>query len=61
MKKSIEGILSLLTIKEISLLTTIVDETIATEVSKKKEKVFTAADLWSIQKSVKNRSTRKYF
>lgn len=61
MKKSIEGILSLLSKKEISMLTTVVEETIAIEAIKKQEKVFTAADLWSIHKGIKNRSIRKYF
>lgn len=61
MKKSIEGILSQLTKKEINLLTTVVEETIAIETIKKQGKIFTAADLWSIQKGVKNRSMRKYF
>lgn len=61
MKKSTQGFINQLSKKDIVLLTTLVNETIAFGVVEKQEKVFTAADMWNIHKMVKTRSMRRYF
>lgn len=60
MKKLSNVLFSQLTRKELNVLTTVIDETIATEFSFKENKVFTPADMWNIHRNLKSRITRRY-
>lgn len=59
MKTSI-NIFNRLTANEMSLLTTEVKETVATQSSNNSSKSFSAAELWNIQRMKKSVSIRRY-
>ena len=60
MKKSSVSLLSQISAAHLENLTNIVEETLATELNSSKAKVFTAADLWSIQRQSRRFIQRRY-
>lgn len=59
MKKHLNSLLSQLRTEQLEILTTIVNETLATGLDLPKSKIFTAADLWNIQRQGKQRVQRR--
>ncbi|HKO79065.1 MAG TPA: hypothetical protein VJU78_01660 [Chitinophagaceae bacterium] len=55
MKKQSTSLLTQISTEEVKNLTSIVKETIATDLTNPKRKIFTASDLWNIQRQRKNR------
>ncbi len=51
MKKQNQGYLTQVTKMELLKLTTVTEETIATEIKQEEKKVFSSADLWNIQRN----------
>ena len=62
MKQSISILLEKLNSKQVQKLTVITDETLAYNLVKLQptKKIFTAAELWNIQKNVKTRTQRRF-
>ena len=60
MKKTLNKLFSSLSNQQLNNLTKVVDETIATDFNLSNSKVFTAADLWNIQRQGKSRIQRRY-
>jgi len=62
MKHSLSILLEKLTSKQVQKLTVITDETLAYNLVKLRptKKIFTAAELWNIQKNVKTRTQRRF-
>ena len=62
MKQSLSILLEKLTSKQVQKLTVITDETLAYNLVKLQptKKIFTAAELWNIQKNVKTRTQRRF-
>ncbi|MBL0356570.1 MAG: hypothetical protein IPP72_06580 [Chitinophagaceae bacterium] len=60
MKKSVKNIFSRISQTEIDNFTREVKETIAFEITTAREKVFTTADLWSIQRQGRTRISRRF-
>ena len=59
MKKHLAGLLTELRTGQLEKLTTIVAETLATGFNVPKSKIFTAADLWNIQRQKKVRLKKR--
>ena len=60
MKKQSTSLFTQISTNQFEYLTTIVNETLATEFSNTKDKKFTAADLWNIQRQGKRRIQRRF-
>lgn len=60
MKKSSVSIFSQISAAHLESLTNVVEETIAAGLNKSKDKVFTAAELWSIQRQSRKFIQRRY-
>ena len=60
MKKQSNNLFATISTEMVKNLTTVVKETLATGFSQPKPKIFTAADLWSIQRQGKNRIQRRF-
>lgn len=60
MKKLVKNIFSTISQNEMKNLTEEVKETMAFEFAPAKEKVFTAADLWSIHRQTRTRISRRF-
>ncbi len=60
MKKQSNTFLTQLGTEQITSLTAMVNETLASEYKVAATKIFTAADLWNIQKQKKAFATRRY-
>jgi hypothetical protein len=60
MKKQSTSLFTQMSVNQFKHLTTIVTETVATEFNDIKEKKFTAAVLWNIQRQGKRRIQRRY-
>ena len=60
MKKQSNTLFTYLNIEQVENLTSIVKETLATNVSTKSNKTFSAADLWNIQRQKKGFVQRRY-
>lgn len=61
MKKQSIGLLTQISTKELRNLTSIVKETSATGFIHLKNKVFTASDLWNIQRQGKSKTQRRFY
>lgn len=61
MKKSLHSLVNELGKSEIENLTKVIHETIAFELVQSNNIIFTAADLWNIQRNLKSRNQRRYF
>ena len=59
MRKQLNGLLSELRTEQLEILTTIVKETLAVDCRMPKVNVFTAAQLWNIQRQGKSRIQRR--
>lgn len=60
MKKSLNNSANL-SAAQLEELTTLTQETLAYNVTTPKYPIFTSADLWNIQKSLRSRNQRRYF
>lgn len=60
MKRELTSLLSELRTEQLEILTTLVEETLATEYQLPKSKIFTAADLWHIQRQRRSRTQRRF-
>jgi len=60
MKKNSNNLFATISTSMVQNLTTVVKETLATGFNAPKTKVFTAADLWSIQRQGKSRIQRRF-
>jgi hypothetical protein len=61
MKKSVNSLVNELSKSEMENLTNVTHETIAFELAPSNNIIFTAADLWNIQRNLKSRNQRRYF
>ena len=61
MKKQSTGIFGQLSTKQMENLTDVVRETLAIDFCQPTARIFTAADLWSIQRQGKSRLQRRYY
>ncbi len=61
MKILFNNLLETLTNNEVKNLTTEVKETLALNFKNEKRKIFSAAELWNIQRRRKNISSRKFY
>ena len=59
MKKQSTSLFTQMSSNQFKCLTTIVNETLATDFNNTREKRFTAADLWNIQRQGKRRIQRR--
>jgi hypothetical protein len=59
MKKQSNTLFTQISLEQLDILTTVVKETLATGFVKPKNKIFTASDLWSIQRQGKSRIQRR--
>jgi hypothetical protein len=59
MKKQNQGYLTYVTKMELLQLTSIVEETIATDLKQEEKKTFTSADLWNIQRNRRSFTQRR--
>ena len=60
MKKQSTNLFGTISTETVKNLTTMVKETLATDFTYAKNKIFTAADLWSIQRQGKSRIQRRF-
>ena len=60
MKKQSTSLFTQMSIAQLENLTTVVKETLAVGFNQPKSKIFTAADLWSIQRQGKSRTQRRF-
>ena len=62
MKKQLNSLLSQLRIEQLEILTTLVKEALVTETAYNlpKTKIFSASDLWNIQRQGKSRIQRRF-
>ena len=61
MKNSLKSLSNQLSNSEMKNLTKITNETIAFEFVQFNQPIFTSADLWNIQRSLRPRNQRRYF
>ena len=59
MKKQSNNLFTTISTEMVKNLTTVVEETLATGYNQSKTKIFTAADLWNIQRQGKSRTQRR--
>ncbi|MEJ7587643.1 MAG: hypothetical protein WKI04_08785 [Ferruginibacter sp.] len=59
MKKQSNTLFAIISSKMVENLTNVVKETLATEFNQPANKIFTAADLWSIQRQRRTRTQRR--
>jgi hypothetical protein len=61
MKKLSNTLFTQMSLEQLEILTTVVKETLATGLVQPKRKIFSAADLWNIQRQGKTRIQRRTF
>ena len=59
MKKLINNLFSQISEEQVKNLTTVINETVAFEITQSHNRVFTAADLWNIQRNKRSVSGRR--
>ncbi|MEO5892398.1 MAG: hypothetical protein ABIQ31_19270 [Ferruginibacter sp.] len=60
MKKQSNNLFAAISTQMVENLTTVVKETLATGFNQPKGKIFTAADLWNIQRQNRSRTQRRF-
>ncbi|MEO5892399.1 MAG: hypothetical protein ABIQ31_19275 [Ferruginibacter sp.] len=59
MKKSTTSLFNQMSTKQLENLTTVINETLAMDLYQPKVKIFTAADMWNIQRQGRSRTQRR--